>query len=712
MKEKQKSKAAFSHAQNAAATYRAALPNNATIFQRIWFWLTTPPTQKSNNRLGAITAVIAVALIVLAMHFAKLIGSTPAYILPGEIDLSGAWKINYEDKALFSKKNLDDSNWCISGVPDPRFAQGTNQPASCSPDFYRPEKMRGNTYWYRKEVFLSKEFRPSNPSIFFGAIKHNAEIYWDGKFIGATTQDNYSISSVVVPAQLITPGKHIVAVRVSSLDGKYPGIFHGYPRKVTLGEKSNETPIVLRNLKFNFVIPAITLTIQALIVLVLISLLIKGQANGEKFYWLLLYFSSYAGYSILVSTSGPQSQSLRLIAACMGSLAIIGWGLEFHVWMRAAKFAFRRALVTANFFLVFCLIPAVLTWSISPTSLQNMATTLSIAPLFLYGFSFAWNIFQKRGLYFSKTTDWPTLISLLLMHVSNGLDKTVGLSIPILTGSPLITCSLSLLVMYFAIDQYTRQERELAFLGRFIRPGLKTLLKEQGAHTDNKMFRGRKIPILKIDIVNHTLTTYQMPFGIKRLFQDLWFTHVDQVTHDLVFLDKNIGDGSIYCFREDIPGGSCSAVLKAALEIRDVATRNFDEDFFEKLRSLLQITPELELPAQRYFKAYKERASQDFFSRKTEIRIGLVYGFVDEGMWGLSAQSHYDVQGDLVSLAARIEAKAEIGEIVMDKDFLSQLLAEGKYTPDEFQERQVELKGIGATSIWAWQQRLEKKKAA
>ena len=208
---------------------------------------------------------------------------------------------------------------------------------------------------------------------------------------------------------------------------------------------------------------------------------------------------------------------------------------------------------------------------------------------------------------------------------------------------------------------------------------------------------------MKIDMANYTRTTFDMPYGMRRLFQDLWFTLVDKVVARQVFLDKNLGDGSVYCFEDGLPGGSCSAALRAALEIRERQLGTFDRLYRQRLEVLLERTPELGKIAPRYYERYRAKTGQDFSERRTQIRIALTTGYVDEGLWGLASQSHYDVQGGPVVVATRLEEAAENGEIVFDDDFLAELEEESPDWLDRslLEPRQVDLKGIGAWKLYA-----------
>ena len=276
---------------------------------------------------------------------------------------------------------------------------------------------------------------------------------------------------------------------------------------------------------------------------------------------------------------------------------------------------------------------------------------------------------------------------------------------PSLLRSPFFLPFVASLVLYIAAQTYADASRAVTFYGRFIRPGLKRLLQVRGPQMlgDEKLFRGRKTVILKLDMANYTRTTFDMPYGMRRLFQDLWFTLVDKVVARQVFLDKNLGDGSVYCFEDGLPGGSCSAALRAALEIRERQLGTFDRLYRQRLEVLLERTPELGKIAPRYYERYRAKTGQDFSERRTQIRIALTTGYVDEGLWGLASQSHYDVQGGPVVVATRLEEAAENGEIVFDDDFLAELEEESPDWLDRslLEPRQVDLKGIGAWKLYA-----------
>lgn len=270
---------------------------------------------------------------------------------------------------------------------------------------------------------------------------------------------------------------------------------------------------------------------------------------------------------------------------------------------------------------------------------------------------------------------------------------------------PTVTGALLLMVAFLVVARrYGQALRSVAFYGRFIRPGLKRLLAQQAGriYGDEKLFRGRKTVIMKIDLADYTRTTFDMPYGMRRLFQDLWFTLIDQVVAEKVFLDKSLGDGSVYCFEDRLPGGSCTAALDAAVEIRERQVERFDAIYRQRLRALLDDTVELALPAEAYLRRFEKRNGRSFWEVRTRVRIALVSGYVDEGLWGLSSQSHYDVHGGPVILASRLEAQARNGEIVFDRVFVEELEEEspGRLDPATLEERHLSLKGIGTRAVY------------
>lgn len=296
-----------------------------------------------------------------------------------------------------------------------------------------------------------------------------------------------------------------------------------------------------------------------------------------------------------------------------------------------------------------------------------------------------------------------TLVLLLTLISVLAISAFSTLKLPPLVQSPRSLTLLAALILFFAVRTYTDALLTLGSYGRFIRPGLRSLLEEHGQSLlqGEKLFRGRKAVVLKIDVADFTATTFEMPYGMRRLFVDLWFTLIDHVVAENVFLDKSLGDGSVYYFDDGLAGGSCAIALKAAFRIRDHQVRQFDETFGRLFREHLEECAELAAPTQIFLDNFRKRVGKDFWERQTQVRIALVSGYVDEGLWGLSAQSHYDAQGKLPILASRLEEQAKIGEIVFDENFIDELEREqpGAVDRSVVERRKVDLKGIGVLEM-------------
>jgi class 3 adenylate cyclase len=314
--------------------------------------------------------------------------------------------------------------------------------------------------------------------------------------------------------------------------------------------------------------------------------------------------------------------------------------------------------------------------------------------------------FSARGSRWGMT-GWSsaTLVLLLALAAILTVRGFSRLELPPPLAHPLLPILLVALILFSALRSYTLSLRALAFSRRFVRPGLRNLL-EREAETlsrGEKLFRGHRSVVLKIDVEGFTFLTHDMPYGMRRLFVDLWYTLVDEVVARDVFFDKSLGDGSLYCFDAEERPHAARAALEAALRIRDTTVPRFDRVFRARLRDLLDGSSALRRPAEEYFERYRLRAGTSFWDRSTSVRIALVSGHVDEGLWGLSAQSHYDVQGPPVILASRLEQSAGSGEIVVDEAFVAALEGEvGARLHDELElePRTVDVRGIGERRVF------------
>jgi len=302
------------------------------------------------------------------------------------------------------------------------------------------------------------------------------------------------------------------------------------------------------------------------------------------------------------------------------------------------------------------------------------------------------------------STTLTVLLTLLLGGIE-ALESFSRIELPSFLRHPLVPILLTMLILWSSLSSYTQSRRSLVFHRRFVRPGLGELLRSEGETLSRgaKLFRGHDAVVMKIDVESYTFLTFDMPYGMRRLFLDLWFTLVDDVVANDAFFDKSLGDGSFYLFDAGRRGGGCRFALAAARRVRDETVPAFDSIFRERLLERLDESPQLRIASELYFERYRQRAGSDFWHRHTAVRIALVAGCVDEGLWGLSDQSHYDVQGTPLVLATRLEQAAASGEILLDSSFVEQLRRElgERDVPPGLEMRTVELRGIGESRVWA-----------
>jgi hypothetical protein len=688
--------------QTEGATYSPGQLGRRGTFEKLADWLTSTPSATQLHHLNLV--INALAICVSVALFAALGVFTPpsAGLMPGELEIAGEWKYNLQDRPDFRYSSLDDTGWCPIQVPNsglPPVSQ--NKPAHCPKEHYPRNLMRNNTYWYRKSVTIPDGKTWEDPALFLGAIKERAWVYWDDQFQGIYSVDRAPITLHLSRYQT-RPGKHLLAVRVQSVANQNPGLFHAYPRTVVLGEYGGlqgEMRYLERANHENVGV----IIVQFLALLILMILLIGERGSNERHTWLGIYFLS----SLAVSTSPLFSGDLKTYVECGSlifiSISLMGYGANMLGLPIGQTFLLKRAIALYAAIIVVVAAICVQNGPQGMRVLNLLELGVAMLPV-LFFLVFGLNSLLNPGRVtgaskFTSRTEKLTAGTLLITHLCMCTEIILTRYSPVFFHPTLIVTSLTLLVAGLAVHEYVKQQTAMAFFGRFIRPGLRSLLQQYGREffSDQKLFRGRKIPIMKIDVVGHTASTFSMPYGVKRLFQDLFFTHVDYVVADRIFLDRSEGDGSIYFFDERLSKTPCTDALEAAFKIREAAAKEFDREFRDRLAQLLKRTPELHGPMSSFETRYAQRTNQPFSERRTLIRVSFVYGYVDEGLWGLTSQSHYGLEGDLMTLLSRLERNAGDDEILVSKEFADQVAAENKLAelPYRFDERQEFLKGIG-----------------
>ena len=660
---------------------------------------------------GVLLGVCLLIAIIGASRIVPLFHRADSSVKPGEIDLSGEWKYILDDRTEFSNPKLDDSQWCSIHVPNAgRYLIGSSQvrPPNCPTESYPRSKMRNRTFWYRKSIAISTSHRWDRPAIFLGAIKRYAWVFWDGVPVGGTSKET-SPSIIILSSKDVMPGTHVLAVRVESLDDQNPGIFHALERKVTLGELTESGKAVTYSLQVNIVEPLLATFFQLIAFLLLVFLIVRSEAGVESQFWLLLYFGTSCLYS-LVSVGTRESTLLLAIKSgtfVAMSTAMMGFGMSVtELESEGRHLKGRVALIvccftTMSIFLFY----SSEKWSWLAFNLEKTVVLYTV--VYFIGWTIGRELIirklQKQRAPTLKSLDMFTLLSLALLHGLQAFDRIIARDWAIFEHLPVTTSILTVAVLGLSVEDYLRKQRHLAFLGRFVRKGLRQFLgeAEQKNPATLRVFRRRDLFILKVDICDSTSLMRGMPYGVRRLFLHLWYEIVDQRLAGKILFDRPEGDGSIYYVDPDTLGLSAKSILDWIGEIEGNGIRELDERFRAELRELMSITPELLAPMSRYLADYRDRTGHDFWTRQTRVRFAVVYGVVDEGLWGMASQSHYDLTGSVLALLARLEKEAEGSEVSMSAEFY-RLLVEAGGLGDlssrfEIEWREKDLKGFGVT---------------
>lgn len=683
------------------------------LFTKIYEFLTRPFQQKELYRQHYLFATLIFALFFsLGLEFGIFKGTVKG-VQPGETDISGIWRMSLEDNADFAKADFNDENWCPVAVPLPRQiltlskSSAKHAKACWGREYYPRRKMQDRPFWYRTKIRINASLK--DPNLFLGAIKHRASVYWDGELIGNIRYDQHPMAVPLTHVQA-RPGEHTLAIRVETEKSTmYPGIIHMYKRGVVVGEAENDFEVRRAALFLLYVRPSLAVFMQAIALFIMLTLMIRMQGIRNEYLWLSIYFAGTALYFSREFISFPEARYFALNACkVLISAGVLG------VWLDTINLNSKTKdlLVRANVYFVLLGISLFIGLSAAGPNFTvigqrvSLGLTAMIPVICLLFSAYAMSTqfpvmsrerIRKKQLIALIKAFSMTVVMAFLFSSSLLMFQFIGAS---WQSYQIVINLLTVVVLLLSVEDYAEKQKELAFFGRFVRPGLRDLLLSPHVRLlkDDKGFHGRKAYILKMDVVNHTLTTYQMPYGVKRLFQDMWFSTMDRVFSEHSFLDKNLGDGSIYCFADE--QGMSNRVLEMAFQIINEELVKFDQAFHKELQALLAREEELHAPFLMYKEIYKQRFGHHFHERKTKVRIAVAYGMVDEGLWGQVEQAHYDVQGDLVTLVARLESEAAVGEIVIDELYHQKLLSESPPSRLVFLEDTVQLKGIGESKLF------------
>lgn len=156
--------------------------------------------------------VIAWSFVAFSL-FAQTIDETVERIFPDEepvVSLLG-WKVACGDSTIWSNPDYDDSHWELNaGI-----------------GLWVNEGMSGKGLrWYRKTLFFPEPLDSlATLALYQVAVVSANEIFWDGKLIARSGQpgvdkesEKTGLSGQIfpVPRSLATPGRHVIALRVSN----------------------------------------------------------------------------------------------------------------------------------------------------------------------------------------------------------------------------------------------------------------------------------------------------------------------------------------------------------------------------------------------------------------------------------------------------------------------------------------------------------------
>jgi len=116
-------------------------------------FLFSRPTQKRIYFTSLFAGGVFLSLILYTFFKMGIFTSQNYGLIPGDIDLSGTWKIKFEDKKNFKNPSLDDSSWCLIGAPHPISAEKLMKGPKDHPAKDCPAEA------YPKEAFMTKSLK-------------------------------------------------------------------------------------------------------------------------------------------------------------------------------------------------------------------------------------------------------------------------------------------------------------------------------------------------------------------------------------------------------------------------------------------------------------------------------------------------------------------------------------------------------------------------
>jgi len=245
------------------------------------------------------------------------------------------------------------------------------------------------------------------------------------------------------------------------------------------------------------------------------------------------------------------------------------------------------------------------------------------------------------GIYLFKKPVISVIVTALLIALpivaSFRMFMNFGYYLPV--GLPLlaliVTALLLALVEHFRQYKLTKNYSDI--LSRFVSPALMQELQKTANLSALPSVRRVELSVMFIDIAGFTsLTQHSEPEEISTLLDDIYQTTMQELVCHQGTLDKFIGDGLLAYFG---------------------APETIQEKEKQAARAALAIRARIEEANNVWNKKY---------GKKIQMRCGIATGYVTVGYFGGKKYATHTIIGKSVNLAARLEASAKVGQILVD----------------------------------------------
>jgi len=286
-------------------------------------------------------------------------------------------KIHPGDDLRWLQPSFDDENWAKHQQGDTSFSE--------------------RNYWYRFHVSVLERLPSDQATEIFFHVLGSSEVYWDGKLInrngviGHNKQDEIAgkiDSVIVIPSNLYTQGKHVIAIRIS---------------------RYHQSLIERTGLRYDLSIGAYGQTNTQHTGRALVPIITLGATLVIACYFAILFFLSFKKVNFLLFSLCSFSVALMLTAETWRG--IVGYTYEWHT--------LRLQIVLTSAALIALFLP----WFIQ----NHFKLKKAITPLFVYSIGIV--IFSNINLHYDFRATILLLIGLVVALFIAGISwqqKNVG----------------------------------------------------------------------------------------------------------------------------------------------------------------------------------------------------------------------------------------------------------------------------------------------